>query len=49
VTVESVVLASRLQLRTVEGDEIVFATVVVDVQDRAAPTRRSVPCSRRST
>ena len=37
---EHVVLASRLpQLRTVEGDEMVFASAVFDVRDRAALER----------
>jgi len=37
--IEYVVLASRLQLRTAEGDEMVFASAVFDVRDRAALER----------
>lgn len=37
--IEYVVLASRLQLRTAEGDEMVFATAVFDVRDREAVER----------
>ena len=37
--IEYVVLASRLQLRTAEGDEMVFATAVFDVRGREALDR----------
>jgi hypothetical protein len=37
--IQHVVLASRLQLRTAEGDAMVFATAVFDVRDRDAVDR----------